>query len=43
MDDTKTIDETRQGEAIILKDTDGASGKMLYLESYGCQMIFSDS
>ena len=43
MDDTKTIDETRQGEAIILKDTDGASGKMLYLESYGCQMNFSDS
>ena len=43
MNDTKTIDETRQGEAIILNDTDGASGKMLYLESYGCQMNFSDS
>jgi tRNA-2-methylthio-N6-dimethylallyladenosine synthase len=43
VDETKSIDETRQGEAIILKDTDGASGKMLYLESYGCQMNFSDS
>ena len=43
VEDTKTIDETRQGEAIILNDNDGVSGKMLYLESYGCQMNFSDS
>ena len=43
VEDTKTIDETRQGEAIILNDNDEVSGKMLYLESYGCQMNFSDS
>ena len=43
VEDTKTIDETRQGEAIILNDNDGVSGKMLYLESYGCQMNFADS
>ncbi len=43
VEDTKTIDETRQGEAIILDDNNDVSGKMLYLESYGCQMNFSDS
>jgi len=37
----KTIDESRQGEALIL---DGNSkGKKLFLESYGCAMNFSDS
>ncbi len=37
----KVIDESRQGEALIL---DGAQGsKKLYIESYGCQMNFSDS
>ena len=35
-----TIDESRQGEALQT----GASGeRKLYLESYGCQMNFSDS
>lgn len=39
---TKTIDESRQGEAIVLED--GLSGgKKLFLESYGCQMNFADS
>ena len=37
----KTIDESRQGEALIV---DGkGSGKKLFLESYGCAMNFSDS
>ena len=37
----KTIDESRQGEALVL---DGNSkGKKLFLESYGCAMNFSDS
>ena len=37
----KTIDESRQGEALVL-DKKG-SGKKLFLESYGCAMNFSDS
>ncbi len=37
----KTIDEARQGEALV-KNTEEGSRK-LYLESYGCQMNFSDS
>ena len=37
----KIIDESRQGEALVL---DPATGKKkLYIESYGCQMNFSDS
>ena len=38
----KIIDEKRQGEALIIKTTSPKSKKM-YLESYGCQMNFSDS
>lgn len=38
----KVIDESRQGEAIAL-DSSPDSGKKLYIESYGCQMNFSDS
>lgn len=37
----KVIDEGRQGEAIILEG--GTGSKKLYVESYGCQMNFSDS
>lgn len=37
----KTIDETRQGEAIVLPNLLGQ--KKLFLESYGCAMNFSDS
>ena len=37
----KVIDETRQGEALMLNNTEGK--RKLYLESYGCQMNFSDS
>lgn len=38
----KTIDESRQGEALMLDGT-SAGTKKLFLESYGCQMNFSDS
>lgn len=38
----KIIDEKRQGEALNLT-TDHPYSKKLFLESYGCQMNFSDS
>ncbi len=38
----KTIDESRQGEATMVKTKSG-TGKKLLLESYGCAMNFSDS
>ncbi len=38
----KVILEERQGEAIDLPSCNG-NGKKLYVESYGCQMNFSDS
>ncbi len=37
----ETIDETRQGEALVLSQPLGL--KKLFLESYGCAMNFSDS
>lgn len=37
----KVIDESRQGEALVIESSN--NGKKLYLESYGCQMNFSDS
>ena len=41
-----TIDETRQGEAFYLPESEAINvpgGKRFYIESYGCQMNFSDS
>ena len=38
----KNIDEARQGEALMTAPTRNAT-KKLFLESYGCQMNFSDS
>ena len=38
----KTIEEDKQGQATIL-ETKKKVSKKLYLESYGCQMNFSDS
>jgi tRNA-2-methylthio-N6-dimethylallyladenosine synthase len=38
----KIIDENKQGEALFL-ESDLKNGKKLFLESYGCQMNFSDS
>lgn len=40
---TKTYDESRQGEAVELAPTGKSDGRKLYIESYGCQMNFSDS
>jgi len=41
----KNIDEARQGEALTQshKDKPGTTSRKLYIESYGCQMNFSDS
>ena len=40
----KVIDETKQGEAIQRKNnTSTSNGRKVYIESYGCQMNFSDS
>lgn len=39
----KVIDETRQGEALLVPTEENKEGKKLYIESYGCQMNFSDS
>lgn len=38
----KTIDETKQGTTLSLVQNNGNTRK-LYIESYGCQMNFSDS
>ncbi len=38
----KTIDETIQGTALSIKEND-KNARKLYIESYGCQMNFSDS
>ncbi len=41
---TKQHDESRQGEALLLdSDQQKSNGRKLYIESYGCQMNFSDS
>lgn len=40
---TKTHDESRQGEALNIRPTGKSTGRKLYIESYGCQMNFSDS
>jgi len=41
---TKEHDESRQGEALLLEqDPTLSNGRKLYIESYGCQMNFSDS
>jgi tRNA-2-methylthio-N6-dimethylallyladenosine synthase len=39
----KTIDESKQGDAIMAELPVVSNGKKLYLESYGCAMNFSDS
>ncbi len=38
----KTIDEAKQGEALVLA-TNTSNKRKLFIESYGCQMNFSDS
>jgi len=40
----KIIDESRQGEALLMDDPKiNLESKKVYIESYGCQMNFSDS
>jgi tRNA-2-methylthio-N6-dimethylallyladenosine synthase len=39
----KVIDESKQGEATLTAKPGKSNGRKLYLESYGCQMNFSDS
>ncbi len=39
----KTIDESKQGEVLVLESNPNKNSKKLYLESYGCAMNFSDS
>ena len=38
----KVIDEDKQGQALVMETTKSGDRK-LYIESYGCQMNFSDS
>jgi tRNA-2-methylthio-N6-dimethylallyladenosine synthase len=38
----KVIDESQQGSTLAL-EKDEKNGRKLYIESYGCQMNFSDS
>lgn len=40
---SKVHDEARQGEVLLLKKESGKASRKLYIESYGCQMNFSDS
>ena len=42
---TKTIDEEKQGEALLKNRPVGvaSNGKKYYIESYGCAMNFADS
>jgi len=37
------VEECRQGEAVMMEGKSNSNGKKLLLESYGCQMNFSDS
>ena len=43
MSENKEIDESKQGEALMLEKPAVPNGKKLFLESYGCAMNFSDS
>jgi tRNA-2-methylthio-N6-dimethylallyladenosine synthase len=43
MNETKIIDERKQGEALMIEEPIKPTGKKLFLESYGCAMNFSDS
>ncbi|MCW3104534.1 MAG: miaB 2 [Bacteroidetes bacterium] len=43
MSENKVIDESIQGEALMIEAPLRGNGKKLFLESYGCAMNFSDS
>jgi tRNA-2-methylthio-N6-dimethylallyladenosine synthase len=42
-EEKKIIDELRQGEVLVIEPNSAGSQKKMFLESYGCQMNFSDS
>lgn len=41
--ESKTFDESKQGTATLIQNEHCVSTKKMYIESYGCQMNFSDS
>ncbi|MES2591738.1 MAG: tRNA (N6-isopentenyl adenosine(37)-C2)-methylthiotransferase MiaB [Bacteroidota bacterium] len=43
MSENKIIDESIQGQALLIEEPITPNGKKLFLESYGCAMNFSDS
>ena len=43
LENVKTLDEQRQGEVYLSESPVAAGNKRFYIESYGCQMNFSDS
>lgn len=43
LEQKKVVDETRQGEAFEMSGAEKTGDKKFYIESYGCQMNFSDS
>ena len=43
MNENKIIDESKQGESLLMDGPQQPNGKKLFLESYGCAMNFSDS
>ena len=43
MFESKIIDEKKQGSALLIKKKSSKKYKKEYIESYGCQMNFSDS
>ena len=43
MFESKIIDEEKQGSALLINKKSSKKDKKVYIESYGCQMNFSDS
>ena len=43
MTENKVIEESKQGESLLIEKPLNPNGKKLFLESYGCAMNFSDS